>query len=777
MNNKVLSFLVLALLVASGWGSVVCAQAADSVDVLDYDVAVDLTNGCPFAGDATLTVRLVGPCSSLSLDLSGTVDSVWVNGVLTGSTNCTAIPTSTYAVGDTLSVRVRYHGSGYVESYGWGGFHFDNDMSYNLGVGFYEDPHVMGRVLMPCRDNFHDKATYTLRVLARRGWSAECSGLLQSRTYVPLEGTSDSVEYSVWRLDHEVSTYLVSVSQAAYRRIQTTVPSLYGTYPLTLGYREGDSAWVSRAFRELDSVVPMFERCLGPYRWDRIGYIATAKGSMEHVNNICLAKEFMTSNAERAQMTIAHELGHAWFGNLVTCRTQEDMWINEGGASFTSELAMQANKGRAAAQKYYQTNLETVLREGHISDNGYRALSPMPHLYTYRTTTYDKGSMVWHSLRGYLGEEVFYGAMQRLFSEKAFSTVDAYELRDSLSAYTGVDLTDFFQFHVFTPGFVDYHLRLDASGSSGNEVGVFVRQQGVGTTATLASGRVPVTFFSSEGDMAKRVLAFEGSEGYDVVSLPFAPSCYVLDRDMEISDAATLAEFTPGGSLTNASAHVKLSVDPTSPLFVEHHWGQPWDLDTLTGLRRATRRYWVVSGTQPQQMGVKLMLRFVRDGYQNGNYPYLDNNFIVTPASLDSAVVLYREGYGHPWQAVSHQRSGNDNEGFFVVDNVRTGEYTLAVVDTALLAIPSPNSALRTPNSALLFPNPVHPGEPLTLRLPEQYTSLTFHLSIYDAAGRRVWHKRNCRNGRKVCPRLTSGTYMVRIENNYVSLQSKLIVL
>lgn len=755
---KILTSFLLSVLLA--WGA--HTQTADSVDVLNYDVSVDLSAGKPFAGDATLTVRLAAPCRSLALSLHGSADSIWVDGAALDTVDLEAIPTAAFAAGDTLTVRVSYHGTGYVEGYGWGGFHFDNDMTYNLGVGFNVDPHVMGSVLMPCRDNFHDKATYTLRVRAKRGWTAECGGQLESRTI-----GADSLEHSVWRIGQEVPTYLVSVSQAAFHRIYTSVPSLYGTYPLTLGYRDGDSTHVRRAFAELDSVVPIYERCLGPYRWGRIGYIATSKGSMEHVNNIALAKEFMTSTAERGQMTIAHELGHAWFGNLVTCRTEGDMWFNEGGASFCSELAMEATKGRAAAQKYYQTNLEAVVRQAHVTDNGYRPLSPMPHQYTYGSTTYDKGALVWHSLRGYLGEGVFYGAMSRLMGDKAFSTIDAAEVRDSLSAYTGTDLTDFFRFHVFSPGFVDYHIRLDGTD-------VVVRQQTIGGTAAVHSNRVPVTFFSAAGDTAKRMLAFDGDEGHVAVSLPFAPQYYVLDYDCEFSDAATLAVYRKGVPALNAAAHVNLTgtLDEDDCVFVEHHWGRPWDLDTLTGLRRMAGRYWVVSGARQQYTDMQLRLRYVRDGYLNGNYPYLDPGFVATTDAVDSVRVLYRQGYGHPWEAVSHQRIGNSNEGWFTVDNPRTGEYTLAVVDTNLVGIAPVEQTAFTPLA--LFPNPVVAGEEITLQVPVEGT---FTVRIFDATGRQVWRKKGCTNGRRVSPRLVSGTYLVRIENKFVSLQSKLIVL
>ncbi len=771
---KILTITLLLLFVGNTAG----AQTADSVDMLDYDIALDLSHGAPFTGDATLTLRLTAPCQTLALDLYGTADSVWVEGVRIEYPLISALPTASFQAGDTLTVRVCYHSNGYVESYGWGGFHFDNNLSYNLGVGFNANPHVMGAAMMPCRDNFHDKATYTLRMLTKAGWTAQCGGMLQERI-----ANADGTESSVWRIEQPTPTYLVSVSQAAWNRQERTVSSLYGTYPLSLGYLISDSAGVSRAFDELDSVVPMFERCFGPYRWNRIGYIATPKGSMESVNNIALDQTFINSRGERAQMTIAHELGHAWFGNLVTCATEADMWINEGGASFTSEVAMESVKGREASNKYYQTNLENVLRYAHVADNGYRALSPMPHQYTYGTTTYDKGALVWHSLRGYLGDSVFYSALNRLMEAKAFGNVSAEELRDSLSLYTGVDLTDFFDYHVFTPGFVDYNVSIDQSNCMNNVIGVRVRQQSIANDRTVVANRVPVTFFANVPGQGKRqektVLTFddvENGETYHTVALPFVPDYCVLDYDKEFSDAATLGVFRLDrtGTFTYAEAHMRVQIDNPfadgEELVVEHHWGQPWDIEPDAGVVRTTGRYWVVRGSQEIYPGMQGRFRFVRDGYTSGNYTALDRGFVRNTASLDSVAVLFRERPDRPWRSVSHQRTSNTNECWFIVDNLCTGEYTLAVIDTALMAIAGPEGI----DSPTLFPNPIAQGTPLTLQVPFDEN---FTVHIFDASGRQVWSKRGCRNGRKVSPRLASGTYLVRIENNFVSLQSKLIVL
>lgn len=737
------------------------AQVEDSVDVKDYDVTMDLSHSWPFEAYADLTVELLHPCATIRLDFVGTVDSVKINGVTVESPDMAALPMAGIATGEDFHIQVWYHGRRYIESYGWGGFHFDSDMNYNLGVGFEADPHSMGRVLMPCRDNFHDKATYTFHVKTKAGWTAECGGMLQSRVT-----NADGTESSVWHIAQQTPTYLVSVSQAAWKRIYDSIPSLYDTYPATYGYLHYDSTRVRQAFAELDSVVPMFERCFGPYRWGRIGYIATNKGSMEHVNNIGLAKQAI-SLAEAGQSTIAHELGHAWFGNLVTCETEEDMWINEGGASFTSEVAMEAVKGREASDDYYQRTLEEVLRTTHVTDAGYRPLSPMPHDYTYGSTVYKKGWMVWHSLRGYLGEEVFYSALQRLMNSCAFGNIDSYCLRDSLSLYTGVDLTDFFDFHVFSPGFVDYHVDL----IPGDHPAVNIRQQTVGTTATPRGSMVPVTIFGTDGTTMKGYF----QEGTSTLDVQYDVAFCVLDFNCEFSDAATLGilDLTDyAGLQTLPTEHMKVRMDHnirSQKFYAEHHMA-PAMGEMPEGVVRRANRYWMLRGTWTENDSLKGYFRFVRGAASSSSYPNLDRGFYTKAATADSLGLFYRANGSDSWHLVSRTREGDANEGWMVAQNILPGEYTLAVVDFENLSIDTPHPSLNT----TLFPNPLSKGQPLTI---EVGTEMPFTVTIVDTDGRTVWHRDGCHNGQKLDLQLPKGTYIVTIENKQISIQSKLIQL
>ena len=760
--------LLIAILCVALVPTGVKAQTTDSVDVLDYDITLDLSTNIPFHGTAVITMQLLRPCDAIGLDLIGIVDSLFVNDIRMEPADMETIPTAGIAAGQEFNVRVHYLVNGYVETSGWGGLHEESDMTYNLGVGFGTNPHVIGRAVFPCRDNFTDKATYTLRITARETWSAECSGVLQSRTMV------DGAEHSVWRIDQPVCTYLVGISQAPYRRLQTTA----GGYPVTIGYTAAqDSATVSHVFALLDDVVPMYERCFGPYRWERIGYIPTSRGSMEHVQNIALAYQAMASVTAAGQSTIAHELAHAWFGNLVTCADEGDMWINEGGASFCSEVAREATHGRASATATYQQNLESVVRTAHISDGSMLPLHGMPHNHTYGTTTYDKGALVWHSLRGHLGDSLFYAAMRRLFSSCAFGNLDAQSLRNSLESYTGVSLDDFFRFHVFNAGFADYHISLQR-GDTPTHVCIRLRHQGVGTDSLQHTARVPVIFIAYDGSQYKHVLDVEFDE-YSMasqwVSLPFEPAYCVLDLDCEISDAATVDHLVVGsdGNYSADVVHAAFRAhDIAQPydFHVTHHYGHPYGLDTMAGVVRTADRYWVVEGNAWVAEGLEGRFRYVRRGNTSSTYAHLDDNFYRRTASLDSIVLMWRPNDSTAWRALTRRHTSNRDEGFFILSNLRRGEYTLAVVDSNIVGIDTPT----LPTRMGLFPNPVGRGEEFGLDVP---CDEPFDVTIFDAAGRQVWHQRACHNGQKVRLGLASGTYLVRIENNFISLQSNLIQL
>ncbi len=732
----------------------------DSVDVLHYDLDLDIGNNTfkRIEGSATVTMRIVQPVSNVALELTAAdIDSVLLNGTATSYSfmpPILSIPVNA-AAGDTLTVTVFYRKGQHIMLNGWGGFYFDNNIYYNLGIAIYEYPHNVGKTWFPCRDNFYDKATYTLRITAKPGWRAICSGMKT----LEVEHDDGSLT-TTWQLNQPTPTYLVGVAVAPFHVIERNFEGFNGNYPAILGFLQHDSVNVWNAFDHMGPVISMFERCFGPYRWERVGYVSTPLGSMEHSANIAFTTSCMSSSNEDCLATMCHEFAHSWFGNLITCSTSEDMWINEGGASFCEELAIKAICPGGDSLRYKSfadENLNDVLCQTHVRDNGFRPLYGVTPDYTYGSTVYNKGATVWHSLRGYVGDSLFYASMQRLFNRCAFGNLDSYQLRDSLSLYTGIDLTDFFDFHVFGPGFCDYIV--DSIHNEGSNTTVFMRQKTYGTDVPMNGNRVWVSFFSPELDIERRLVIFDGTSTSATFSLPFTPAFAIADYDKALSKASigTELKIKATGSYELPNSHFIAAVNSVGAndsawLYVTHHWTRP-DTSLSPQFLRMADHYWSVTGNLPSS--VKLFGRF--HSCRLGQYASLDNDLYASN-QIDQVRLLYRPTPNDDWKVVSSMHNGSGTDNYFVYRFFKLGEYTLALVDTSYVGINSPET-LPGIGAVKVFPNPSRgqvtistdePGEPLSVE-------------ICDSTGRIIRKGVKMTSGESADFSLPEGNYVFKV--------------
>lgn len=735
----------------------------DTVDAIKYSINLDLGNRNPntFSGYTDIYMRTTkAGMNGFSLDLQvANVDSVFIfnTKVETFDYNhrylSLDIP-SNISMGDTFFVRVYYNGTESTESYGFGGIHFDNHIIYNLGTAIKAVPHNYGRAWYPCFDNFTDKAAYDFYITVRPGWTAYCNGTLQSTT-----NNADSSTTFHWKECKPMPTYLVSVAAGDFTILSYNLQGAEHPYPTTLAFFDQDTNTVKQAFALLGQAFPMYEECFGPYDWRRIGYVATPLGSMEHCSNIALTQQCFSDMSESYQSVIIHELAHSWFGNTITCASEHDMWFNEGGASFCEEVGFEAALGKEYSDTYYKNLLSYILRTLHYTDGGYLPIYGLPSDKTYSTTVYDKGALVYHSLRGYMGKELFYSAIRQLMQRNKFTSMDSYAIRDSLSAYSGMDLTDFFDFHVFGPGFLSYSI--DSLSTNGNNATAFVRQRLVGTTTYANSNRVPITFFSSSMDTATRIATFDGESGSATFELPFTPVFAIVDYYNEISDAvcseAVEIKSTQRHNMTYVYAGLQATTyNSKAWVNIDHHWVAP---DTAFAhhpaiKRMSPNRYWKITGNLPQDNTIKG--RFWYAVHSNNEYQYLDKGFLDRSNSVDSLILLYRPNSNSEWTPISATREGN-KQGYMITGNIQQGEYALAIGYKDLMGIDDPNAQITKP---AIFPNPIK--DHFTISLPNNINLAT--IIATDINGREVYRRNGVADGETLNYRLHSGIYFFYLE-------------
>lgn len=429
-------------------------------DLTHYDLHMDTIVFNPkqlYARAGVTFLATTSPITSVTLDLlKFTIDSVFApNYAVTRSYNDTLLTiqfSPSVNTGDSVLVWIHYHGEPQQDASGWGGFYFSQNFAFNLGVGFMADPHNFGRAWFPCEDNFTSRARYDFHITTAAGSMAFCNGTLVQSVTNP-NGTITRH----WKQQQTIPSYLASMAVGPYHSLERTSNGL----PVQWAAQPVDTNAVLATFSNLDTTLAAYINAYGAYPFDKVGYclVPFNSGAMEHAASIHIGRAFVNGTQTYATLW-AHELAHMWWGDKVTCETAEDMWLNEGFASYNEAFYTQNVSGVTAYRDWIRTNHRKVLQFAHTpaQDGSYLTMNQIPHAYTYGFHVYQKGADVVHTLRHYMGDQEFYTGCQYYMNNRAYSHANSTNLRDDLTTGSGVNMNRFFDDWIFTPGFPHFSI-------------------------------------------------------------------------------------------------------------------------------------------------------------------------------------------------------------------------------------------------------------------------------------------------------------------------------
>lgn len=562
---------------------------------------------------------------------------------------------------DTLAIDVHYRGTPATDPSNFGGFYLESTYIYNLGVAFQSQPHSYGRAWFPCFDNFVERCSFEFLVTTHMGRSAWCNGVLQGIT--PLGGDTLVTH---WRMDATIPSYLASVAVANYAAVRDTFPSIGGAaIPVDLVARPQDTTAMKNSFIHLRDAFDAFEGCFGAYAWDRIGYHLASRGAMEHSTNITYP-DFIANGNLQYEATMAHELAHQWFGDLVTCERAEEMYINEGFAEYLSFLFLEAVYGHGHYLNVVRANHYDMLKSCHWKDGGiHHALANVPQDHTYGEHSYNKGADVLHTLRSYLGADGFCTGLTSFLDAHAFQAVNSTQLRDHLGAVTGVDLTHFFNDWIFQGGWASFEVDSFFTAPAGGGLWtttVHVEQKLKGADHYYEQVPVTVTLRAADGGLWDHPdpVMMGGAGTTFSISTPFPPVAVRLNVDDRISLARTAVQeaVTQTGAKNLAQADLTLLVNTLPAPFelrAEQYWVAADPVADPAHLYLVSPdRWWRLEGDPPA--GLDMVVRITFDGrpIANGGFDVGLMDALVGPTFReDSLVILYRPNAHFPWAALT----------------------------------------------------------------------------------------------------------------------------
>jgi hypothetical protein len=619
-------------------------------------------------------------------------------------------------INDTVAIEIFYKGQPVADNR-WGGFYFSGQYAFNLGVGFDTKPHNFGRCWFPCYDNFIERASVSTHITTDSGFMAICGGLPEPKTANP----DGSITWH-WNLSQAIPSYLVSVAVGKYVLVNQNNVLPIETY---LASEPRDTQNFKLSFTNLKKAYETFVHLFGPYRFDRVGFVGVPfnAGAMEHATNIAYPL-YAVNGALDNETLMAHELSHHWWGDLATCRTAEDMWINEGWASYCEALFLEAAYGKQAYNNDILSKNMYVQRYAHIRDSGFRAISGVPHSFTYGDHVYKKGALMMHNLRTYMGDSAFFNACRAFLSKYTFNDVSTEDLRNTFSAYADSTLiANFIDQWIKNPGTPAFKVTQMQKKQNGSNWDVTILVQQLLRTPGQMYTQVPLEITFGNGiSKQSSIIYFKGNSSSNTevfnFTMAFEPQLAILNARQTIAYGVTQQTDTiiSTGLKQYSNAFITLT-NLTIPAasknitHIEHIWARAdQNYCIIPGLYVSNYRHWKVSGIWGDGFKAEAFLNF--DGSRPSNGGFLDHTLIGQ--TEDSLVLVYRPDANSIW-AIVHDTlalkqtgpSTTDKIGRFWVKNLKQGEYALACFNKNLAGIKATKNRTNN-NRFLIIPNPAN---------------------------------------------------------------------
>ncbi|MCE0540224.1 aminopeptidase N [Kineosporia rhizophila] len=420
-------------------------ERAGLLDVQRYDIAVDLTDlptGPVVRTVSTITFTCARPGASTFVDAAARVLGATLNGRELGPAAQGRLPLDDLAESNVLVVECEQ-----ADTREGAGVHKAVDPADGevyLWMTFEPD---QARFVWACFDQPDLKAPHAFTVTAPTGWTVTSnSGAAQTEA----AGSS-----TVWKFapTPPLSPYNTVVNAGPFHQVRRSV----GEYDLGLYCRRSLAAVLERDADKLFTVtaegLQFFGEQFGmPFpqsRYDQV-FVPEFGGAMENFGCVTWADVHLRRNPptpsedELQARILLHEMAHMWFGNIVTMRWWDDLWLNESFAEFAANWAAASATRHTSAWARHLTDQKL---EAYLADQG-----PVSHpirqpirdvaqaMSIFDAITYPKGASVLRQLQVYVGEEAFRAGMTSYFSRFAWQNTTLQDLVDELRAASGKDL-------------------------------------------------------------------------------------------------------------------------------------------------------------------------------------------------------------------------------------------------------------------------------------------------------------------------------------------------
>lgn len=362
-----------------------------------------------------------------------------------------------YSFKDTLSVIVEY----FVSNPRKGLYFIQPDSAYPdkpyqiWSQGEPEDNHYW----FPCYDFPNDKATSELIATVKKNFVVISNGKLLSVS----DDAKKGLRTYHWYMDKPHSSYLISIVVGEYVKLQ----DYYLDIPLEYYVYKSNAKYAKLSFEKTPDIMKFFSEKIG-YKYPYDKYAQTivedfVYGGMENITATTLTSS--TIHDERAHLDVssdglvAHEMAHQWWGDLLTCRSWEHAWLNEGFATYFTALYFEYAKGKDE----FQFNVYNMQRSARFADMTNKKPTVWNRYFdptdVFGPHIYQRGGAILNMLRFVLGDELFWKAINYYAHKYAFQNVETNDFKIAIEEATGYNLKWFFDQWLYKAGYPIFEVK------------------------------------------------------------------------------------------------------------------------------------------------------------------------------------------------------------------------------------------------------------------------------------------------------------------------------
>lgn len=409
------------------------------IDILHYHLKFDLNvNEKILNGISTITAAKISPVDSIiELNLYDNLEviNLKVNGVESEylrSKNRLFIQTSKELT-DTLKIEIVYKGT--PKRSGFDGFVFGEVNGQSLVYNISEP--IYAPTWFPCDDDPSDKAFLDIEITNDSQYVSVSNGNL-----INVEVKEDKKTYH-YKTVYPISTYLVAVYSAPYKSFYDVYTGLDGNDSMKIEYFVMPEHFEDSKidFAEHLDIMKTLSELFGEYPFIKEKYGVAEflwnYGAMENQTITGIGYAFV-GGYDFFKDTYVHELAHHWWGNSVGPKTWNDIWLNEGFATYSEALYAEAKHGKDELTSKMQSK---------FSDNFRGTLYAPKDLFG--ETVYDKGAWVLHMLRYEIGDSSFFKSLHNYYDLYKYSNASVEDFKDVCENVSGINLDKFFDQWVY----------------------------------------------------------------------------------------------------------------------------------------------------------------------------------------------------------------------------------------------------------------------------------------------------------------------------------------